>query len=254
MTAPLLLLLLAATARSPCPEYTEALRRGDERHAAFAFTEAADAYRMALELDPEAPEARLRLSEVLNERGEAASGAEARADFDEALRFAQALRASWPEEPEGHYQVAATLANLIAFRDGPEKVRLSREIDENARRALSVDPCFAPAYIVLGITYRELSGLGWLARGFASSLFGGLPKGSMEDAERLLGRAVDLDPDDPFAHYQLGLTLEKRKRPGDAAAELRTALALPPRAARDLRLRADATERLARLAKEKARP
>jgi tetratricopeptide (TPR) repeat protein len=254
MTAPLLSLLLAATARSPCPEYTEALRRGDERHAAFAFTEAADAYRVALDLDPEAPEARLRLSEVLNELGEAASGAEAQADLDEALRYAQALRASWPEEPEGYYWVAATLASLIASRDGPEKVRLSREIDENAHRALAIDPCFTPAYLVLGITYRELSGLGWFVRGVASGLFGGLPKGSIEDAQRLLGMAVDLDPDDPFAHYQLGLTLEKRKKPGEAAAEFRRALALPPRAARDLRLRPDATERLARLEKEKARP
>src|SRR6266478_203173 len=66
----------------------------------------------------------------------AASGSAAVALFERALRFAESLRASRPDEAEGHYWVAATDGNLIAFRDGPEKVRLARDIETSARRAL----------------------------------------------------------------------------------------------------------------------
>jgi tetratricopeptide (TPR) repeat protein len=248
-----LVLWLAASGAPPCPEYLEALTQGAERQDAFDDAGAATAYERALDLDPDAVEARYALAQVLNAQGEAATGAEAEAFFTRALRFAESLRASRPDEPEGHYWVAATSANLIAFRDGPEKVRLSREIEAGARRALALDPCFVPAYAVLGITYRELSGLGWFVRGIAGGLFGGLPKGSLEDAERLLAVAIELDPEDPFVRYQLALTLERRKKPREAMAQLQEVLELAPRTARDLRLQSEAVGRLARLAAEEQR-
>jgi tetratricopeptide (TPR) repeat protein len=246
--------LSAAEPSAPCREYLEAIEEGGEHESRFDDSGAVRAYERALALDPEALEARLGLSRALNALGEASSGSEAEALFGRALRFAESLRASWPDEAMGHYWVAATSGNLIAFRDGPEKVRLARDIETSARRALAIDPCLAPAYVVLGITYRELSGLGWFARGMASGLFGGLPKGSLDDAERLLSIAVDLDPTDPFARYQLAVTLERRKQPREAMAELRQAVELAPRRARDLRLQAEAVGRLARLAAENPLP
>lgn len=250
----LALWLSAAEPSPPCREYLEAIEEGGEREDSFDDSGAVQAYERALTLDPEALEARLGLARVLNARGEAASGSEAEALFERALRFAESLRASRPDEAASHYWVAATDGNLIAFRDGPEKVRLAREIDASARRALAIDPCLAPAYVVLGITYRELAGLGWFVRGMASGLFGGLPKGSLEDAERLLNIAVDLDPADPFTRYQLALTLERRKQPREAMAELRQAMELAPRRARDLSLQAEAVGRLAGLAAENPLP
>ncbi|HSB62316.1 MAG TPA: hypothetical protein VLI67_11395, partial [Vicinamibacteria bacterium] len=213
MTAALVVWLAAAERLSPCPEYREALALAGALREAFDDAGAAAAYEDALALDPEAVEARLGLTEVLNALGEAAPAPEAEPLFERALRFAEAVQALRPAEPEPHYWVAASCGNLIALRDGPEKVRLARRIEAAARRALAVDPCFAPAYAVLGITYRELSSLNWFVRGIAAGLFGGLPKGSLADAERLLGTAVALDPGDPFAGYELALTLERRRRP-----------------------------------------
>jgi tetratricopeptide (TPR) repeat protein len=246
--------LSAAEPSLPCREYLEAIEEGGEFERTFDDLGAVQAYERALVLDAEALEARLGLARAVNALGEAASGSEAVALFERALRFAESLRASRPDEAVGHYWVAATDGNLIAFRDGPEKVRLARDIETSARRALAIDPCLAPAYVVLGITYRELAGLGWFLRGMASGLFGGLPKGSLADAERLLSLAVDLDPADPFTRYQLALTLERRKQPREAMAELRQAVELAPRRARDLPLQAEAVGRLARLAAENPLP
>ena len=116
-----------------------------------------------------------------------------------------------------------------------------------AKRATELDPCLAPAYAVLAITYRELSSLGGFVRGVARAALGGLPKGTLEDSEWLLRAAVALDPDDPFHHYQLALTLEKQGRPREAADQLERALALTDREARDRRNRADAALRRRRL-------
>jgi tetratricopeptide (TPR) repeat protein len=247
---PLVLALWMAAVEGlpPCPEYLEALADGADREAAFDDSGAVAAYERALPLDPEAAEARHGLARALNALGEAAAGPEAEALLGRALRLAESLATSFPDDPEAHYRVAATSGSLLALREGPEKVRLSREVDARARRALALDPCFAPAYVLLGTTYRELASLSWLARGVAGGLLGGLPKGTLEDAERLLAVAVDLDPDDPFARYQLALTLERRKRPREAIARLREVVELSPRAARDLRIQAEAVGRLARIA------
>jgi tetratricopeptide (TPR) repeat protein len=250
----LALLLSAAEPSLPCREYLAAVEDGAEREGRFDDLGAVQAYERALPFDAEALEARLGLARALNALGESAAGAEAVAHFERALRFSESLRTSRPDEAAGHYWVAATSGSLIAFREGPEKVRLAREIETSARRALAIDPCLAPAYVVLAITYRELAGLGWFVRGMASGFFGGLPKGSLEDAERLLSLAVDIDPADPFARYQLAVTLERRKQPREAMAELRQAVELAPRCARDLRMQAEAVGRLARLAAENPLP
>jgi len=71
--------------------------------------------------------------------------------------------------------------------------------------------------------------------------------------ERLLAVAIELDRDDPFVRYQLALTLERRKKPREAMAQLQQVLELPARTARDLRLQSEAVGRLARLAAEDQR-
>lgn len=232
------------------PGAAAALARGDAAHAALDYGAARREYDRARALEPASVEARARLIHVLNDLGEAAAAArreaEARALLEEALAIAEALQRDAPDRPEGHYSLAATLGNLTPHLSGPGKAGAARRIDASARRATELDPCLAPAYAVLGITYRELSSLGGFVRGIAQAALGGLPKGTLDDSEWLLQAAVALDPGDPFTRYQLALTLEKQGRLEAAAAQLERALALPDREARDRRNRADAGARLRR--------
>ena len=266
---PVLAIVVLLVAQGP-PAGTDtatAIVRGDAAHAAFDLEGARREYAHALAIEPASVEAGARLAHVTNDLGEDARAratdarrrgdeagaeraeAEARALFEQALALAVDLQRDAPGRPEGHYALAATLGNLTPFFSGPEKVRAARRIDEAAKRATELDPCLAPAYAVLAITYRELSSLGGFVRGVARAALGGLPKGTLEDSEWLLRAAVALDPDDPFNHYQLALTLEKEGRPEEAAAQLGRALALSDREARDRRNRADAAARRRRLAK-----
>ncbi len=265
MPALALVVLLVAQAPSPVSDAAAAIVRGDTAHAAFDLEEARREYAHALTIEPAGIDAGARLAHVTNDLGEDAwaratvarragdeagaerAEAEARALFEQALALAVDLQRDAPGRPEGHYALAATLGNLTPFFSGPEKVRAARRIEEAAKRATELDPCLAPAYAVLAITYRELSSLGGFVRGVARAALGGLPKGTLEDSEWLLRAAVALDPDDPFHHYQLALTLEKQGRPREAADQLERALALTDREARDRRNRADAALRRRRL-------
>jgi tetratricopeptide (TPR) repeat protein len=250
----LALVLASCFSQAPvsAPEAAAALARGDAAHGAFHLELAREEYERALVLEPASVDARSRLAHVLNDLGEeAASGkghdAQAKVLFERALAIAEGLQRDAPGRPEGFHALAATLGNLTPYLSGPGKVRAARRIEDAATRATGLDPCLAPAYAVLAITYRELSSLGGFVRGIAQAALGGLPKGTLDDSEWLLRAAVALDPDDPFNRYQLALTLEREGQRRDAAAELERALALPAREPRDARNRADAEARLGRL-------
>jgi hypothetical protein len=242
MLPAVLVLLVAASPADPAA--ASALDRGDALHAAFDYEGARREYEQALAVEPESAVTRLRLAHALNDL--AGEGRGPKALVERALRLSDEALAAEPELARAHYWRAASLANLIPFRPGPEKVRLSRQLEAAAQRATELDPRLAPAYAVLGIMYRELAGVSGFVRGIASVALGGLPKGSLLDADGLLRAAVVLDPEDPFFRYQLALTLEARGLEEDAAAELERSLALAERELRDRRNRSDAEARLAR--------
>lgn len=245
LSALLVLLAAASPADPPDAPAASALARGDALHDAFDDEGARREYEQALALEPESTAARLRLAHALNDI--AGEGRGPKALVERALRLADEALATRPDLAEAHYWRAASLANLIPFRPGPEKVRLSRQLEAAAQRATELDPGLAPAYAVLGIMYRELAGVSGFVRGLANVALGGLPKGSLLDADGLLRAAVVLDPEDPFFRFQLALTLEARGLEEDAVAELERALALADRELRDRRNRAEAEARLARL-------
>jgi tetratricopeptide (TPR) repeat protein len=242
----LLLLQLAVT--SPEAAIAERLDQANTLAAAFELAPAAAAYEEVLDRDPANALALAGLCRAHNDLAREATGDEAVAHLEAALRYARRLQEQAPDQPEGHFWVAATSGNLTAYRPAGEKVRLSREVEKNARRAVTVDPCFAPAWAALGIYDREVASLPWFVRAVAGGFMGGLPGGSLAESARKLRKAVALDPESVFDHYQLGLTYEKMKRPQDAAEQFRLAVSSPVREAQEPALQADAGERRARLA------
>lgn len=242
----LLLLQLAVT--TPEGAVAARLDHANELAAAFALAPAAAAYEEVLDLEPANTDALIGLSRTYNDLARDATADEAIAHLETALRYARRLQEQAPDRPEGYFWVAATSGNLTAHRPAGEKLRLSREVERNARQAVTVDPCFAPGWAALGIYDREVASLPWFVRAVAGGLMGGLPGGSLDESARKLGKAVALDPDSVYDHYQLGLTYEKMKQPKEAAEQFRLAISLAVREAQEPAAQADARERLARLA------
>jgi tetratricopeptide (TPR) repeat protein len=243
--------LLAASVLLGAPavadEASDFLARGDEAHRAFRYAAAAEAYEGAHRLAPERFEVLERLSHIHADLGEGATGAPAEVYLRKGIGYAEELQRRFPDRADGYFWAAVLDGNLALLKGGKDKVRLSRNVERNARRAIEIDAGFAPAYVALGIYYREVAELSWVLRAFAKALFGGLPSGSREDSERMLVRAVELNPSDVRGRYQLALTYESLGRKDRAADELRRVLELPATEAHHRVLQKEARTRLAKL-------
>jgi tetratricopeptide (TPR) repeat protein len=241
------LLLLRFAVTPPEAAIAERLDHANALAAGFEVARAAEAYEDVLERDPANVQALIGLCRAHNDLARGTAGDVAVSHLETALRYARRLQEQSPDDPEGYFWMAATSGNLTAHRPAGEKVRLSREVEKNARQAVRVDPCFAPAWAALGIYDREVASLPWFVRAVAGGFMGGLPGGSLEESARKLEKAVALDPESVFDHYQLGLTYERMKRRPEAAEQFLLATSLPVREAQEPDVQADAGERLARL-------
>jgi len=89
---------------------------------------------------------------------------------------------------------------------------------EYFEKSISLDPDFAPAYLGLGETYAFMAYTGWSP-----------PAHSWEEAERLLGKSLELDPTSAKAHTLVGMIkLQFRCDRKGAEKELHRALELNP--------------------------
>ncbi len=102
------------------------------------------------------------------------------------------------DEPQGQ----VNLGWLALVRDDPAAS------ERHYRRALELDPIFAPAYLNLADLYRT--------------------QGRDGEGERFLRLAIERSPDEAALHHSLGLTLVRRQRRADALEPLRRAAELAP--------------------------
>ena len=181
-----------------------------------------EAYRKALELQPDCAEARTNLAATLLEMGKlneslaeyrrslalAPDNADTRCGlgnvlfhlgrFDEAvaeLRVALSLRPSF-------YEAHNTLGNIWHARGDFAQATLAH------RTALSLRPDSADAHFNLGLALER--------------------DGQFDDAIDVSRKGVSLAPQRPEMHYQLGVALYKRGRLQEAGVSYRQAIAIKP--------------------------
>jgi tetratricopeptide (TPR) repeat protein len=167
--------------------------KGGRYQEAISFFK--ESLRLGLE-DEEAGKAGI-LMEKMNRRDEALKTAEIHAEVGESGKAVEICEGILRE---GYYWKAAVLlASLYA------------DTNENLDRALSLAKEVSDAFP----EYARAAGtLGWVL----------LKKGSRQTAGRYLHKAVIADPDDPMAHYRLGVFYYEGKAFGDASRELERAV------------------------------
>jgi tetratricopeptide (TPR) repeat protein len=152
-----------------------------------------------------------------------------------ALGYARTLTELHPERPESWFLLAIANGNLAEFEGGRGKVRIGRAVEEHCLRAIGLDPAYAPAYLVLGVFYREVAEVSWIQRIFANTLFGGLPKGSYERSAEFLAKALELDPTITLAQFEMGRTLYRSGSREEARPFLEAGIAQAPMSTVDVR-------------------
>lgn len=243
--------LLAACNPALAQDASVFVERGDAYARRFENAKAVAEYEQAHQAAPDRYEPLAKLALACRDAGEqlrAEGSKEADPYFERGARYAEALKQRFPDRAEPYYYAATNYGHLAKSRGARERVRLSREIEKNAKKAIELDPAFAPPYLTLGVYYREVAAASGLEKAIAKVLLGGLPDGTNEDSERMLLKAIELAPADVYAHFELAGTYEKMKRTDRAVEELKTVLELPAATHRDARLKGEAQKRLEALA------
>lgn len=217
-----IVLLLAALPCLAAEDYRAALSEGDAFTQRLDSAGALTAYEKAYQIDPasfEALEKVTRASIDLGNEMVERKSKDAERYFREAIQDAELMRQKFPNRAESYFYLAASYGSLSLLKDGKDRVTLGRDVEVNARKAIAINPRYAPAYTALGVFYREVANLNWLERAFARRFYGPLPQVTFGDAENMLRKALQIDPSSVYTHYQLALTYELA---GDRSGEVKT--------------------------------
>ena len=84
-------------------------------------------------------------------------------------------------------------------------------------------------------------------RALAGVIYGGLPKGSLEEAERDMKKAIELDPDRVMNYIELGRIYQQMGRKDDARQSINKGLAKPDADKDDPAMKEVGRETLAKL-------
>ncbi|MGH7902373.1 MAG: tetratricopeptide repeat protein [Thermodesulfobacteriota bacterium] len=228
------------------------IENGDSYHERYENALALREYEMAYQMCPDNFEALVKLTRAYDDCGEDLKGIkpdenrpiEAEKYFQGAVKYSEILLQKFPEKLETYFLSALSYGNLSRYKEGKEKVELARYIEEYAKRAIEVDPNFAPAYVVLGIYYREVASLNGLKKALANGFMGGLPTGTFEESVEALNKALQLSPQGPYVHFDLARTYEEINNLDKAIEHYKQVVELPVVDHDDNRKKKIAEERL----------
>jgi len=102
-------------------------------------------------------------------------------------------------------------------------------------------------YLILGIYNRQIGALGWFERLFANTFFGDVPEGSFEESEKLMLKALELQPGIVIATFHLSLTYKEMDKEEKEIEMLKKVLELPNLNFRDTFAKRKSKERLQEL-------
>ncbi len=205
----------------------QSIEQPSEAEAAFTegrYREAAFLYRIRLARDPHRPDDHAQLIWSLYLDGERRLDArEALLKFRQAAEEALEMERRFPSLPESHFLVAFTHGVLAMKENGLRRLENARIAERSAQEALALNPDYAPAYVVLGIGYREMARLPAPVRWVARRLWEGeFP--TFQKSEKAFWEALKRQPDFPYALEQMGETVEAGGRKEEARHWYRRAL------------------------------
>ncbi len=177
---------------------------------------------------------------------------EAKEDFNIAINLTGKLLNTFPDSSLSYTYAAISYGNLARLTGGKERLNYAKEIEKNAKKAVALDSNNALPYIILGAFYREIAQLSWIERIFANMLYGSVPDGSLQDSERMLKRALRINPKIITANFQMALTYMAMNDSGKEKEYFQKVLSLPLYDFRDRYLKESAERFLKRINENKS--
>lgn len=147
--------------------------------------------------------------------------------FTDSLSYARkAVRAN-PNDTWGYFFRSAAQGKYVLTQGKKEQINASKTIKADIEKAIELDPNNDLAYHALGIWHRTMAEIGGAKRLLGGMIYGSIPKGTNEESERSLQKAITLRPDYTNHHLELGRTYLAMKKYDLAKQEFQKALELP---------------------------
>lgn len=137
--------------------------------------------------------------------------------------------------------------NLATFKGGTEKIKLASKIKDNAEKSLRLNSNDYLPYTILSIYHRQIASLNWFERAFANTFFGKVPEGSLEESEKMMLKALSIQPGVITAMFNLSLTYKEMDNEKKEIEWLKKIISAPINDFRDKYAKRKAKDRLADL-------
>ncbi|MBC7350606.1 MAG: hypothetical protein H5U05_11640 [Candidatus Aminicenantes bacterium] len=170
--------------------------------------------------------------------------------YVKAERYARQAISVNPNDTWGHFYLSAALGKKVLMLGKKKQIDASKEVKKAVDKAIELDPNNDLAYHALGRWHRRMAEIGGAKRALGSLIYGSIPKGSFDESEKWLKKAVELKPDYINHHLELGRTYVALKKYDLASQEFNKCLELPDASAKDKQYKEEARAELAALAKK----
>jgi tetratricopeptide (TPR) repeat protein len=240
--------LLAAPALSQTA--AEHIQAGDAAYAAFDDVKALEHYQAALTLEPGSYEALWKASRAMVDIADVIPATEKdvkgqqKKMYTEATTLARKAVAVNPNDTWGHFQLAAANGKRLLLLGKKEQIEASKAVRAEIDRAIELDGTNHLAWHALGRWHRRMDEIGGAKRFFGNIIYGSIPKGSFEESEKALRKAIELHPEYVNHRLELGRTLAALKKYDEARASFQEAIDLPKTTSKDDMLKAEAKTEL----------
>jgi tetratricopeptide (TPR) repeat protein len=229
------------------------IKRGDEAYAQFNNQQALEHYLEALKLEPNNYEALWKTSRAYVDIADVIPATDKNVKerqaqmYIDATAYAKKAIAANPNDTWGHFQYVAAYGNRLLLLGNKEQIEGSKQIKTEIDKAIELDPANDLACLALGRWHRRITEIGGAQRFFGNILYGSIPKGSFEESEKWLKKAIELNPNCVNHHLELGMTYKDLKKYDLAAEEFQKAIDLPNTPLKDGVLKSEARHELAKI-------
>lgn len=158
-------------------------------------------------------------AEVTDQRGREAAV--------KAVHYAETAAQLNPREAQAHLALAIAYGKMTDFVDNTTKMKLSRQIRDEANQALALDPKIDLAHQILGRWHYGIATLNPVLKWAAKIAYGELPAASLDEAVAHLEKATTLNPKRLSNHHQLAIAYQAVGKPEKALPHWKAILTLP---------------------------
>ena len=225
--SPVLLLFLANTlpAADSAEDFVE---KGRVFERKFQAKEALPLYLAAEKLEPQNCQVLVRIARQYRYLMTDASAKEEKLRLGHiALDYSHRAAAAGPDDCDAQLAPAITLGKMLPYMPTKEQISASPQIKQSVDKALKLDPDNDTAWHILGRWNRVLADINTVKRALARVLYGGLPTGSNEEAERAMKKAIALNPNRLMHYIELGRIYAQMGRKDEARQFINKGLTMP---------------------------